>query len=140
MKKKQNRVEKAPLKEMWGEFMTPDWILKNQNLSRFDSKGLPYAYSYDFETLKNSIKEHGLLNPIEVSLLYQEGSPILSKKLGKKYKYKIINGNHRVYCLLEMYGEDYEVEIKFYNNNDELVPDDHLNYHNFHMNKNKNQN
>ena len=108
------KIKKVAIKEIWGSFINPDWFLQNNN--------------YDFEGLKNNIKENGVLRPLEVELLrWEESSSSVSfwaKGFGetyakenfyifdKQYKYKICNGNHRAYCLLEMYGEDYEVEVK----------------------------
>lgn len=105
------KTKKVAIKEIWGSFITPKWFLQETN--KINSKGLPYTY--DFKGLKNSIKENGVLNPLEVEMVWWKLDKEMvywESSLDKQYKYRILDGNHRAYCLLDMYGEDYEAEVK----------------------------
>ena len=87
------------IRDIWGPFLTQKWFLQNKGI--FNK-----TETYDFKSLKNSIKENGVLNPLHVEILWWESS------IDKQYKYRVLDGNHRAYCLLDMYGEDYEVECE----------------------------
>jgi len=56
--------------------------------------------TYDWESLEKSIKKHGLLNPLYVKP-YQD-------------KYRIRDGNHRMYILKKLFNDDYKVKIKLW--------------------------
>ena len=100
-------VIKVALKRIWGPFLSPRWLKKQ------------VVRGYDLEGLKNNIKENGLLNPLDIEVLWFSiepdvkywGAPKEMNKLAL-YKYRISNGNHRAYCLMDIYGENYEVEVR----------------------------
>ena len=52
--------------------------------------------NYDWDYLRDSIADEGLLANISV-------------RLTEKARYELTDGNHRMYILKEMFGEDYEV-------------------------------
>ena len=73
--------------------------LKELESSNFDLSSQGY---YDWKSLEKSIKEHGILEPLHVI-------PIPHTK-----KYKIKNGNHRMYILKKLYPSTYKVKVKVF--------------------------
>tara|TARA_R100000781_G_C4012627_1_gene104237 strand:+ start:17 stop:526 length:510 start_codon:yes stop_codon:yes gene_type:complete len=74
---------------------------------------------YRWERLKNSIENNGLRNNLEI--LY--GVPIKAKD--RKRIFILLDGNHRLAVLRELYGDDYEVEVNLF------LPDPYDRYHRF---------
>ena len=108
---KQKEIKKARIKEIWGEFRTPHFMYMNVYFKR----ELDLIVSYDFERLKRDIKEQGIKTLIQCAELEINNSlrgrseyEIVNKEL----KYRVLDGNHRMYVLKELYGEDYELEIQ----------------------------
>ena len=82
---------------------------------RVFKRELDLIVSYDFERLKRDIKEQGIKTLIQCAELEINNSlrgrseyEIVNKEL----KYRVLDGNHRMYVLKELYGEDYELEIQ----------------------------
>tara|TARA_Y100000592_G_scaffold43787_1_gene69449 strand:+ start:1941 stop:2249 length:309 start_codon:yes stop_codon:yes gene_type:complete len=77
--------------------------LKELELSNFDlHEDISGFTNYDWKSLEKSIKEHGILEPLHVI-------PIPHTK-----KYKIKDGNHRMYILKKLYPSTYKVKVKVF--------------------------
>ena len=62
---------------------------------------------YLWDELKKSIKKNGILQPIKLQHI--------DKKYldsNKPYKYKVVNGHHRIKILLDLYGKEYVLNKK----------------------------
>ena len=64
--------------------------------------GNDFNSKYDWESLRNSIKINGFNS--------NNDKPIKAIHFYREY-YFLIDGNHRVFLLKELYGEDYEIDI-----------------------------
>ena len=106
---KDHKIKTVKLKEIYGVF-------REQDLKRFELDvpiGTSVVYCYDFEKLKDELKNDGLKGNIEVMELGSK-LPLVENKYIKrieKYKYCVQNGNHRCLALEELYGEDHEIPV-----------------------------
>jgi hypothetical protein len=64
--------------------------------------GNDFNSKYDWESLRNSIKINGFNS--------NNDKPIKAIHFYREY-YFLIDGNHRVFLLKELYDEDYEIDI-----------------------------
>ena len=81
--------------------------LKELELSNFDLSSQGY---YDWKSLEKSIKEHGILEPLHVIEIPQA----TKHKVKKQYKYRVRDGNHRIYILKKLYPSNYKVKVKVF--------------------------
>ena len=65
-----------------------------------------YGNNYDWESLEKDIKENGLKNRINVSII--EGDE------KKEYKYEILDGEHRFCVIKKLYGENYKIKSRIF--------------------------
>jgi hypothetical protein len=129
--------KKIAIKKLFGEFRRNNYKDKFQCYKWSHVKGERSAYnyiiiSYNLEKLKEEIKTKGLIRPIECVPVAEAKLEVLNilkqttsekHRYGDRYdyinihdefKYIVADGNHRVYAVRELYGEDYEIEIKPY--------------------------
>tara|TARA_R100000700_G_scaffold35511_1_gene44144 strand:+ start:8369 stop:8854 length:486 start_codon:yes stop_codon:yes gene_type:complete len=66
---------------------------------------------YDWDKLKEDIKEYGLKDPLTISQKIRQ-----CEKTNKIYRYVLMDGNHRYTILKELYSSEYVVDVKLYNN------------------------
>ena len=113
----ENKIIKIPIKNLWGTFRS------NHRKDKLDlspmQQGGGVVHIYDIEKLKTSLKEKGQIEAVSVRKLDEEPFWHDGKDHGvtratyfthlSQYKYLLLNGNHRSLALLELYGEDYEV-------------------------------
>ena len=89
-----------------------------------------FGKDYNWDLLKNDIKEQGLLNPLIVKYIkaktnlpnlwkHKQHNKILKKNKAWVNKYYVYEGNHRLKMLKELYDEDYCVPVIFQDNVDE---------------------
>lgn len=72
-------------------------------------------WSYDWNSLRNSILEEGIKHNIKVSTRY------LHQVDGPIFKYELEDGNHRLKVLESLYGGEHEIKVDIY------APLDYLN-------------
>tara|TARA_R110000824_G_scaffold95887_1_gene230184 strand:- start:215 stop:493 length:279 start_codon:yes stop_codon:yes gene_type:complete len=65
---------------------------------------------YDWKSLEESIKKHGLLKPLHV--IQNQSSILKVPSFQRNHKYRIQEGHHRVYILRKLYPSNYKVKVK----------------------------
>lgn len=130
------RLEKIPLKKIWGPFRQEEWK-KRHTQPRLGTSGV---ISYNFEQLIEDLKDPnfniGDVYPAEKSINNEEDmtrklnsfEPIRAIKFipfispervwkarytreHPEFEYYLRDGNHRCYSYLKLYGEDYELDV-----------------------------
>jgi len=93
-----------------------DFINRNIMLGEIDitTRNITEEGYYNWKSLEESIKKYGLLKPLHV---IQNKFPGRSKQhsISRFYrKYRIQDGNHRIYLLRKLYPSDYKVKVRIY--------------------------
>ena len=81
-----------------------------------------YSYSsspYDWEGLEKDIKENGLKNRINVTIvekrIFNKNKKLYRYDNGRQgYKYEILDGEHRLCVMKKLYGEKYKIKSNSY--------------------------
>ena len=71
--------------------------------------------TYDWKKLKKSIEENGY-DPQKFQYIQIVETTSFKRTGISATKFPIVNGNHRVFLLKKMFGEDYEIEVEFNKN------------------------
>mgnify|MGYP003139945385 CR=1 FL=1 len=116
-------IFKTPISTLWGSFREIN--IKGGLHLEPKSHANSMVYQYDLEKLKRDLKYAGQLHPLKIQALDTE--PPWERRKHKKiirnkdkyeymvvlpqYKWKVVDGNHRSLAFLELYGEDYEIDV-----------------------------
>ena len=113
-------IFKAPIKEIWGPFRSRDWENNEFNPYEYNpvSKRKALIVTYDMDKLKEELKTNGQLSPVKCSRVldikdYNEEKCFMGGfvKVYPQYKYVLHDGNHRMWALRSLYGEEYEINV-----------------------------
>ena len=108
------KVKIKDLEQQQGHHATYEKAINNEsstdtNIFKKIIKNIPFLFGlkvneYDWKKLQKSIEDNGY-NPAKYGYIEVREKP------NAKGKLEIYNGNHRVFILEKMFGDDYEVEV-----------------------------
>ena len=106
---------KVPIRELWGIFRKTNYY----EIEKLPQVRYGVITSYNMNELESDLKKNGLKKPIKCSYMDIDNKAYYNVQntseyliIHKNFKYKVLDGNHRIHVLKKLYGEDYKVKIQ----------------------------